>query len=48
LEEKYLYSGSENPFIFTRTYEIKFNCHFDLHDYPFDLQTCYILVNIII
>ena len=44
LEEKYLYKGSENPFAFTRTYDINFSCHFDLHDYPFDLQTCLILV----
>ena len=34
------YSGEENLLVSTRFYPSKFNCEFQMHWYPFDLQVC--------
>ena len=36
------FKGSENPITFSRNYNQDFICIFDLHKYPFDIQTCFI------
>jgi hypothetical protein len=38
------FEGAFNPFVFSRTYALDFQCLFDLHDYPFDTQNCQMLV----
>ena len=44
LFENYIYSGKTNPLIYSRTYDLKFACGFELHYFPFDHQECFILV----
>ena len=36
-----MYSGSENPLLLSRFYNIEFLCDYQMHWYPFDTQTCY-------
>ena len=38
------FEGSENPIIFSKNYNQDFICNFDLHKYPFDIQTCLIVI----
>ena len=45
LEETAYYEGSKNPIIFSRSYNQEFICNFKLHKYPFDVQTCQILLS---
>lgn len=45
IAEDYLYLGSENPIIYKNTYELDFNCFYDLTNYPFDYQNCNIEVS---
>ena len=45
LLENYLYSGDTNPLIYSRDYDLKFTCEFELHYFPFDHQNCYIMVS---
>ena len=40
--ENEIFFGDENPFEYNRTYELEFNCGFELHKYPFDYQNCHI------
>ena len=35
-----IFKGEENPFYYSRTYSIKFECNFQLQSYPFDTQEC--------
>ena len=35
-----IFSGSENPFFYSRTYSTKFECDFQLQSFPFDTQEC--------
>ena len=39
-EETYLYEGEGNPITFSRIYDIKFLCEYNLAWYPFDIQKC--------
>ena len=41
-ENKLIFQGGENWVQYQRFYSQKFHCHFFLHWYPFDYQTCYI------
>ena len=45
LDNIYLFKGSENPIILTRIYDLSFMCDFDMAYYPFDTQTCYIILS---
>ncbi len=38
------FDGEENPFIYSRFYDLTFNCDFQLERYPFDYQRCFIEV----
>jgi hypothetical protein len=38
------FEGTENPLLYARSYDLEFNCEFELLHYPFDRQTCYITV----
>ena len=40
MKENAYYRGSENPLHYERDFSLKFNCHFDLRNYPFDSQIC--------
>lgn len=40
-----LFSGSENPLVTHRKYQASFTCDFDLLGYPFDSQTCFMLLS---
>ena len=39
------FKGSENGLVFENIYDLKMNCKFQLHYYPFDSQQCYITVS---
>ena len=45
LNEGYLYSGEENNLRYIRTYSLNFRCYFDMRNYPFDTQECFIIMN---
>ena len=38
------FEGAENPFSMTRRYNIQFLCTYEMGWYPFDLQTCKIIL----
>ncbi len=44
LSKDEIFDGSENPFVYSRYYELAFNCDFQFQNYPFDYQKCYIKV----
>ncbi len=44
LAENLYYYGSENPLLYNDSYELIFHCQFELKNYPFDNQQCFILV----
>ena len=44
LAEVAIYSGSENGINFNKHYHLKFKCNFDLQKFPFDSQTCYMIL----
>ena len=39
------FEGMFNPLVFSRTYEMKLGCDFELHFFPFDTQKCFIVVS---
>ena len=39
------FDGLTNPIVYTRAYDLKFSCDFDLRKYPFDYQNCFIDVS---
>ena len=45
-DETRVYKGSENPILYTRSYSISFLCDYDLMLYPFDTQTCKIVLDL--
>ena len=45
LRETALFDGSENPLIYSRQFNIKLKCVFNLAFFPFDTQTCSISLN---
>ena len=46
MEEVAYYNGSENSIIYSRDFNIQFDCEFNLRNYPFDTQHCTILLKI--
>ena len=46
MEETAYYKGSENSLRYFRTYYHRFKCKFQLHNYPFDTQTCKMFLRI--
>ena len=44
--ESQVYAGKDNPLRMTSRFFTTFDCRFDLHWYPFDIQTCYVNVSI--
>ncbi len=44
--EETIYLGSENPFIYSRTYNLECHCQFNLVNFPFDSQQCEIIVRV--
>ena len=44
LQETAYHEGSENPITFSRNYNQEFICNFELHNYPFDVQSCQIVL----
>ena len=45
LYETAYYSGSQNPISYSRKYTQEFLCQFELKKYPFDTQTCQIVLS---
>ena len=45
-DETRIYKGSENPIFYTRSYSVSFLCDYDLALYPFDTQTCKIVLDL--
>ncbi len=45
IDENEIFSGERNPFVYNRTYELTLGCNFQLQNYPFDYQNCYIDVS---
>ena len=43
--EDEVYDGKSNHISYNRSYELQLSCDFDLHKFPFDYQTCYIIVS---
>ena len=44
-EETAYYEGVENPVTFSKEYNQEFACDFDLHNYPFDVQRCQVVLS---
>ena len=42
LEPAEVFRGDENPFVYERSYSLDLECDFDLRNYPFDTQECFI------
>ena len=40
MDEREIFKGSENRLIMRQTYTHEFQCVYNLHNYPFDKQTC--------
>ena len=45
-EDINIYKGSENSISLTRLYNIEFFCDYNMRWYPFDSQTCYMVMNL--
>ena len=48
IQENYLYTGLDNPLLYNDTYDLTFHCDFDLTNYPFDSQHCFIKVKMLL
>ena len=44
LENRHFFSGSGNQITLTRFYNIRFLCYYNMNWYPFDLQTCSLIL----
>ena len=44
--ENHLFNGAENQLQYNDTYELEFHCDFNLENYPFDFQVCFIKVKL--
>ena len=44
LENRYFFLGSENKITLSRFYNIRFLCYYSMNWYPFDMQTCTIVL----
>ena len=44
MEEIAYYKGSENSLRYSRDFYLRFECQFELHNYPFDTQICTFLM----
>ena len=44
ITENYLFEGATNQLMLNNTYDLELHCDFNLENYPFDLQVCYIQV----
>ena len=40
LQETAYFAGEDNPVFYSRDFNVKFKCNFDLRFFPFDTQTC--------
>ena len=45
LKETAYFLGSENPLLLSRDFTLKFKCDFNLQYFPFDTQSCIIMIN---
>jgi hypothetical protein len=45
LKETAYFSGSDNPMLLSRNFNEKFKCDFNLQYFPFDTQSCMIMIN---
>ena len=45
LHETAYFSGTENPIIYSRKFNEKFKCSFNLRFFPFDTQHCFIALS---
>ena len=48
VDEVELFKGNENKISMIQTYSKKFHCIYLLHDYPFDVQVCISLNNLLL
>lgn len=46
LHQDYLFKGSENPLILSRFYTVNLKCDYDFRLYPFEEQTCPIILEV--
>ncbi len=44
LNEYEEFEGNANPLVYENNYDLKLDCEFELHYFPFDYQKCYITV----
>ena len=44
LENRHFYKGQDNKIMLTRFYNIRFLCTYNMNWYPFDLQTCSLIL----
>ena len=44
LENRFFFLGKENKITLSRFYNIRFLCYYSMNWYPFDLQTCSIML----
>ena len=48
IDEALIYNSNETLLFMTTVHYLKFHCDFDLTDFPFDRQTCFVKVRYII
>jgi hypothetical protein len=48
LQENEQYTGSENPIVYEKFIDLNLRCSFEFSKYPFDQQTCSILVSYVL
>ena len=47
LHEDEYFLGSDCPLELSRIYDLELHCQFELINYPFDYQSCYIMVSML-